>query len=685
MTSSRHALVIAAQCPDLDFLAELEDAARSFHAVLTEPNGGACATSYSTRTLLYGEIGQTEIEQAIRAAARAAGKASGVLVLALLGHGITSGGNLYFMAGDSLCGELTTTVDVASMLKQVVETPGLSGIITIMDTCHAAGAAPEVKAIATGIRQGNTRLSLLMGAGVAEEAFDLRFSRTITKILRMGVERAAERLSPEAVLKAVRLDGGAVGQDIHRMEWDGAQFEETGLWLAYNQRHTVRQAEGLLGPMAHTALARVFPAWGTAPGALDDVRQLDEVEKETVGLEPQHGAQARALIDAIRHCMRTRALLGAWPGSELTSKLLKRSLIAVAPQADRLPTTEGNDLLRDAVEYLRLRAPLVGQGLVIPLVRFVTSLAVATGVPVGHPDLRQWAADVGADIDLNDAWEGWAERTRDMRLRLIVSLHAAVSDEWPESLTAWLLDGNIHYQHQEFPCRPDRSGVEQQIGSALRWASDLAESLDIPLKRVEIAAPAQLLVHWRPEETYYGRRLGDRHDVVLRWSDRMQPPEHLFWINDEAREHLRTMEAAECGQRIHWLEESDTRPDSELQVRLDRRPKGQAVALGHHHAKLGDIMVTLLAASPIVLWPEGGSGQVSEDTRRYVDESWHQLPGEFSTAYRERRQSSSQQASEGSSPLVREGLHRLRAVWDDLDYLDFCRWFKKYTTEGETP
>ncbi|MDQ0405325.1 hypothetical protein ABVB69_13370 [Streptomyces sp. NPDC000349] len=684
MTGSRHALVIAAQCPDAGFLSDLEDAARSFHAALTEPKGGACAISYPTRNLLYGEIDQSEIEQAIRACARAAGEADAVLVLALLGHGITSGGNLYFMAGNSRRGELTTTVDVASLVKQVIETPGLSGLITVMDTCHAAGAAPDVKAIAAGIRQGNTRLSLLMGAGLAEEAFELRFSRTITKIVQEGVEQAAERLSPEAVLQAVRLDGGTVGQDIYRMDWDGAQFEETGLWLAYNRRHTVRQVGRLLGPLAHSDLARVLPAWLTVPGGLDDMRQLDEVEKETAFLEPQQGVRALALIEAVRHCIRTRALLAAWPGRELTSKVLRRSLVAATPQADGLPTAAGNDLLRDAVEYVRLRAPRVGQRSVVPLVHFVTSLAVATDVPPGHPDLQQWAADVGADIDLNDAWEQWGERTRDMRLRLIISLHAAVSDEWPESLTAWLLDGNIHHQHREFPCRPDRSGVEQQIGSALRWASALAESLDVPLKRVEIAAPAPLLVRWRPEETYYGRRLGDRHDVVLRWSERMQPPEHLFWINDEAREKLHAMAAAECGQRVHWMEESDTRLDGELQVCLDSRPQDQAVALGHRPAKLGDIMVTLLASSPIVLWPEEGSGQVSEETRRYIDESWHHLPGKFSTAYRERRRSGSEQSEDSSRP-GHDGLHRLRAVWDDLDYLDFCRWFKKYTTEGETP
>ncbi|WP_245246391.1 vWA-MoxR associated conflict system protein [Streptomyces lonarensis] len=665
-------------------MSDLDNAARSLHAALTEPSGGACTVSHAPRSLLVGHPDQSEIEQEIRDCARAAGEAGAVLILALLGHGITSGGNLYFMAGNSRSEELTTTVDVGSLLKQVIETPGLSGLIAIMDTCYAAGAAPDVKAIASGIRQGNTRLSLLMGAGQAEEAFELRFSKTITKIVQDGVEQAAERLSPEAVLRAVRLDGGTVGQDIYRMDWDGAQFQEIGLWLAYNRRHTARQVGRLLGPLACSELDQVLPAWRAVPGGLDEMRQLEEVEKEALQWEPQQGARARALIEAVRHCIRTRALLAAWPGRELTSKVLRRSLVASTPQADGLPTAAGNDLLRDAVEYIRLRAPRVGQRSVVPLVQFVTSLAMATDVPPGHPDLRQWAVDLGADIDLNDAWEQWKERDRDMRLRLIISLHAAVSDEWPESLTAWLLDGKNHYQHREFVCRPDRSGVELQVGTALSWASDLAESLDVPLKRVEIAAPAQLLVRWRPEETYYGRRLGDRHDVVLRWSERMQPPEHLFWINHEARHKLHAMAAAECGQRVHWIEEAETCLDGELQDCLESCPHDQAVALSHRPAKLGDIMVTLLTSSPIVLWPEEGSSQVSEDTRRYIDESWHHLPGKFSSMYRERRQNGSMQSKDSSQP-GHDGLHRLRAVWDDLDYLDFCRWFKKYTTEERKP
>ncbi|MFG2294377.1 hypothetical protein [Streptomyces sp. NPDC048603] len=710
MSGGRHALVIAAQCPDLGILDELESAAREFHAVLTEPDLGACARPVATHTLLYGEICQSEIEQAIRAAARAAGRAGAVLVLGLLGHGIASGGGLYFMAGDSKGAEPTTTVDVAALLRQIADTPGLSGIITVVDTCHAAGAVPEVKAVAGGIRQGNTRLSLLMGAGVAEEAFELRFSRTVTRILRDGVDGAAEHLSPEAVIDAVRLDGGALGQDLHRMDWDGAQFEEAGLWLAYNRRHAVRSAGRMLGPLARAALARVLPAGLAAPGpdgvrphhaphgiagvrAIDGPEGLDDLERAASALGAREGARARAVLEALRHCARTRALLAAWPGSELTSKVLNRSLFTAVPQAAGLPTAAGNDLLRDAVEYLRLSAPLVNRSPVVPLVRFVASLAMATGVPSAHPALRQWAADIGADIDLNDAFERWAERSRDMRLRLVVSLHAAVGDEWPESLTAWLLDGETHHGHREFPCRPDRTGVERQIGAALRWASGLAETVGLPLKRVEIAAPAPLLVQWRPEETDYGRRLGDRHDVVLRWSDRMQPPEHLWWINDEARENLRVLEAARCGERVHWLEESDTRPDGELRARLSGRPEGKAVALGHRPARLGDIMVTLLAASPIVLWPDGAD-RVSEDARRYVDESWHQLPGKFCAAYRENRRSSppgpaapggpSDPAGEGSGRPGREDLHRLRAVWDDLDYLDFCRWFQKYTTDYAT-
>lgn len=116
-----------------------------------------------------------------------------MLVVALLGHGMASGTGLHFMAGDSLAEAPLTAVDVGSLLTQALDTQGLAGVIAIVDTCHAGNAVPDLKSVAIGIRQGDTRLSLLMGSGAAEEAYGLRFSRTLVRVLREGCPRRARR------------------------------------------------------------------------------------------------------------------------------------------------------------------------------------------------------------------------------------------------------------------------------------------------------------------------------------------------------------------------------------------------------------------------------------------------------------------------------------------------------------
>ncbi|URN18864.1 hypothetical protein MW084_19185 [Streptomyces sudanensis] len=524
-----------------------------------------------------------------------------------------------------------------------------------------------------------------MGSGAAEEAYGLRFSRTLVRVLREGLPSAGETLAPEAVVEAVRGDGGTAGQTILRAEFDGARFAPGPLWLARNPRYAA--AGALLGRVGTEELARVVEAVGGAPpaGPVTTARDLDAVRHGLAAAPPSPAREwALEVMDALDAAARTVALLGAWPGEPLTSGLLRRTFTAACPgPVESPPASSGTDLLRDTVEHLLLRAPAAGGRRLGPLVDFVALLAHGTGVDPGTPAVRGWAAALGAVIDLNDAFERLADRTREMRLRLVVSLHAAVGDEWPESLAAWLLDGGEVRDREEFACAPDRAGVERQLGAALRWASRLAAAMDVPLRRVEVAAPAPLLLQWRPEETDFGMRLGAEYDVVLRWSDRIRPPDHLWWINDRARRTLRAMEeGGSGGTRLEWLGETDTRQVRELRDRLLGGPRARAVALEHRPPNLGDMLETLLASSPIVLWPEEEADRVPAEARRYLDAYWHLLPGEFCRAYRDRW------GGCGAPAAGRAGrghLARLRTVWDDAEWLDFCRWFEQFTTDGESP
>ncbi len=197
MSGPRHVLVIGAQCPALGLLPELEQAARSLHDTLTAPWAGACEKDHPERTTLRcgADVTQAEVERAVREAGRHAAAEGAVLVVALLGHGTPGGTSLYFAAGDSEPENPTKMVDVGSLLSQLLDTPGLDGVIALVDTCYAGNAAPDLKSLAGGIREGDTRLALLMGAGAKEEAYELRFSRTLVKVCGEGIEGPA-RPSP---------------------------------------------------------------------------------------------------------------------------------------------------------------------------------------------------------------------------------------------------------------------------------------------------------------------------------------------------------------------------------------------------------------------------------------------------------------------------------------------------------
>ncbi|BAU87438.1 hypothetical protein SLA_6572 [Streptomyces laurentii] len=725
MTGPRHLLVIGAQCPGLGLLDALEEATHALHDTLTTPWAGACAPGPAPGpTLLYGrELTRQDVESAVRAAGRAAAEAGAVLVLAFLGHGMAAGTELYFMAGDSQAEQPLTAVNLSALLGDLADTPGLDGLVALVDTCHAGHAVPDLSSLAAGIRRGETRLSLLMGAAADEEAYALRFSTTVAKVLRDGVADAGEALTGETVVHAVRAAGGAAGQAVQHAAYDGAQFAPGPLWLARNARHTAARPGAPLGPVGRAALDQALAPLGGAPDPEGPTRPEDFTAlRERAGRLPAAERDwAYGVLDNLRDAARTVHLLTAWPGQALTSPLLRRTLVASVTTVEGaapvdLPETTGAELLRDIVEHLLLRAPRARGGRTAPLAAFLAHLARCTGVDPHHTDLRAWAKETGAVIDLNDAFATLTARTEEMRLRLVVSLHAAVGDEWPESLAAWLLDGGEVRRHEEFACpAQDRAGTERALGTVLRWAATHARALGTPLRRVEIAAPAPLLATWRPEETHVGMRLGARYDVVLRWSDRIHPPDHLWWINDQARDTLKAIEESADGDRVDWFGEADTRRVSELRERLENAPRTRAAALAHRPAQLAEFVATLLSSSPIVLWPDdrpdspadpatdpaagpvngAGSGSVPDHVRRCVDTHWHQLPGAFIHAYRSRWSQAADPAAAGTNGS--HHLARLRTVWDGPEWLDFCTWFDSEhigrdpfasegcPTEGEQP
>lgn len=159
------------------------------------------------------------------------------------------------------------------------------------------------------------------------------------------------------------------------------------------------------------------------------------------------------------------------------------------------------------------------------------------------------------------------DRAIQRRLRLVVSLHGSVTGhDWPEQLDAWLLCDGRAAEHDVVDCHPTQAGVEDALRKAVQWGEDHAADLELKLRRVEVAAPARLLLHWHPELVRYGPRLGVDYEVIVRSSARLNPPER--WMVRRAEECLATVADA-TSPVVHWLGEHETREAAKLRQRLE--------------------------------------------------------------------------------------------------------------------
>ncbi|MFJ8053692.1 hypothetical protein [Streptomyces luteogriseus] len=681
MTPSRLLLILAPQNTALGHLDELEGASRALGEVLQHDELGQCTPALADgAAVLYGpNVTQARIETAVRAAVQKAGDVGATLVLAFLGHGMAPGGRpeLYLMGADAQPDVLSTAVNVGHLLVQAAEQPGINGVIGLVDTCHAAGAVPDIKALVSGVRGGRTRVSLLMASGAEQEAYDLAFSRRLAELLRQGIPGTGTHTGVSTLRERLRYT--VIGQDIVSLEHDGDHCAVQELWLSHNPRRTGadRPGPGRIGSEdLRSALEAVGPAvawpdpWSLHE--LDRVRHEIQTIKETgTGVGPAALVhRAIHVVDGLRTCLLTQSFLTSWMGSKLTTPRLRKALPALPADVYALvPDTTGTALLTDLLELLVLRAPRVGDSRTVLLTGFVAALGADAGLDLAAPEITAWADACGVRIELNDAEEDLSRRQAARRLRLVVSLHATVADDWPESLGLWLLDGGTVCERAEIACTPTQAAVEAKLGEAIAWARRHARLRQAPLRHVDLAIPTSLLVRWKPEETDFGVRLGVNHDVVVRWSMRLNPPAHLWWINDHARSGLERMTMCAAKAPIDWLAEHDAGQPQDLSDRLRAGTYTRAVALSHRPAHLKQLMELLLAYVPVVLWPDTNR-HFSPAEQALLDMFWERLPSELAEAYRRRWQ--------GSPLAPSDRLADLRSVWHDLEWLDFCSWFDSH-------
>lgn len=685
MIAPRHLLVIASQCDAMRALAHLPDAARSLHEVLSDPELGACIPGLPDgRALVMPDSSHSggDIYATVRTAIGHADASRATLVLALLGHGFTPGesSSLYFMGPNSREEVRRSAVNVRELLLEAADCAGVAGVIGIIDTCNAAGALLSPADLTTGVRRGRTSLAVLMASAVHQDAHDLRLSRELAALLRTGTTPAGPLIFAENVDGAVRPRLG--GQDLAVYTYFGERGGRDALWLAANRRFVSDHAHGTLGRQGSARLAAALaaldpPAPVPVSGRWDDAALRDLSSAITAASwDPARIRLARLLGD-LQIALCTTAFLQSWLSQSLTTTMLRAAAASLRPGPGgnllRIPgSTFGR--VQDVVEYLALQYPGSHDGCREWICRFVVALAQRAGRELDAPELIAWARRIDAVMAFNAAVENAARQQADRRLRLIVSLHASVAGDWPPTLDAWLMDGSEAVAHEVFHNRPepDRAGAEEALAAAVDWAETCAADLDSELRllRIEVAAPSALLLRWRPEAVTLGRRLGVDYDVIVRWSQRLNPPSGLKWINNHAVKRWERIGPHAATAPVDWLSRHDTHNAERLSEHLLNDRYARAIGLDHvpgggTQLPGAELLNLLLAFSPVVLWP-GAQDGFPPDCQDAFGDYWHTLPTGFIDAYRKAWR----------DEPTGEPVHvvaRLRAIWDDLDWLSFCK------------
>ncbi|MGW1180955.1 vWA-MoxR associated conflict system protein [Streptomyces drozdowiczii] len=673
----RHVLVVGAQCTAMGRLSRLEKAARELHSVLTDPALGACVprTGEHGSLLVSATLTTDDVRNAVHEAVRCAREDNAVLVVALLGHGFTppQQTDLYYMVAGSTTGSTMSALNVGQLLTEAVDEPGVEGVIALVDTCHAAGGMPDAGRITGGVRAGRARLSVVTASAADQTARGMRLTFALAKVLRNGIAGAGASLYADGLL--VRsLRSRIKGQAVGRFEYDNDPFVAEGLWLARNVR-SAAGAGGVVGPVGRQDLEEAVSMWRAgmrlpaplARGDLDGLLTFAREGQVDDQADPRWRDRVVQVVETLLTCADTVSLLNTTLADVLSSDLLReaRQLAGLPPEA------EGAELLRGLVEFAALRASGLDEPRWKAPARFVAALAELCGEAGVDAELRQWASGLGAVTEFNDARTELARKRQQGELRLVVSLAGALTG-WPEEVDAWLVGtGEPLPVHERFRCgSADLMGTGRAIGAVLAWARERLPSPE-QLVNVDIAAPAHLLACWQPEEARVGRRLlGVNHDVVVRWSGRMDPAEGNGEMNDAARKALRGMAAAVA---VEWIGVSVLDDRQGLEQSLMTGRYDTVVGLDHHPDSLQDALEQLLPYAPIILWPRSGT-RAADALRALVQQNWRSLPDGLPAAYR--RRWSAEHEDCGTC------LGDVRAVWHDEAWLEFCRPFEQRVVVG---
>ncbi|KOV81761.1 hypothetical protein ADL03_27560 [Nocardia sp. NRRL S-836] len=342
-----------------------------------------------------------------------------------------------------------------------------------------------------------------------------------------------------------------------------------------------------------------------------------------------------------------------WLGNELTSRRL-RSVLWLRSRVE-MPT-EQVMAWQDYFAHVALNHPSTETS-GCAMVGYVLALGLDVGRRSDDTAFSAWAESVLDAAVVNDVRLRMDQRHRQAKLRLLLVLDASLTDEWPERVDAWLLDGDELREQNFGKCQPTQYDVETVVNDLVDWAALLVEEVSETLQRVDIAMPTALLTRWLPEEIGPGGHLGKQHDVVVRWGTRLNPPRHLRVRKSEIRGRWKIIEE-QGPSAMWWLDHEQASDLNVVDVTLRTQHMG-GMGLRFTPDSHAHLLELLLKYSPVLLWPNADLCAwqgVEPELERY----WVSLPTALAEAYRKRWQGI-------DAPLA-----TMRAVWDDPEWLTFC-------------
>ncbi|MFI0818647.1 hypothetical protein ACH4TX_19410 [Streptomyces sp. NPDC021098] len=668
----RHVLVVGAQCEGGARLEGLEDAARGLHAVLVNPKLGACVDRGEHSLLIGTNLGDTQVRKAVERAAQDARRDGGLLVLALLGHGEgAEGAPLYFVTSGRENAPPLSNVNVPSLLGDVLNHPGLTGLIAIVDTCLAGGAVPATPVITAGPRGGNVRFSLLFGATAQEPAFYLQLSRELTHMIEEGLPGAGEFLKVDDHL-IEQLREQIYDQRPGLYTYDGAPYYGDDLWLTRNRAASFNRD---LGSIASKAVRN-------AVRRIDTNLQLSTEGELAAWLKenqqtPDAGSWAavhrlREVLAELEAGRKTLNVANKVFGPNLTEDDLRLvGMLAGLPL--HLLRHEPPPSLRDLVEYAAHHGG-AAEGQHRALAHLVAAMTHVTGHGDQLPeDVVVWAQDFGLTPTVNSHLRELNHHPHgDWAPRLVLVL----ADDGGESVVrvdAWLLFGRAVLGNQRFPCGAGDKGLKTTLAEAVAWSAPWANIAGKRLKHIDVAAPTLALLDCPPEEQVIRKqtKLGVNYTVTTRWSGLLTPP-HGVTVDDMLQvgeELLASLADSNCSGP-EWLHMEQLGTAEQLQKHLSNHGFGQRVwAVASLPKRDWDFVAQeLLEHTPALVWPRQKDVSDQQVLKASVGKHWRALPQHIAHAYRQHLSGVDLSPDDGLAPLA-----TVRVAWHDKDWQAFCR------------